>query len=165
MLVVQSFYQSRIKVTPIARVYPPLMCHDIAVSSNDNTYGIASSDLHIYLRYLTDNTITYGATGISCSSITSIANYPDNTFQKNRPIVGRIIFNTYSIVDGQTLTNRLFASITATALHETIHILGFDSSMYNFFMDPATAKPYNYTIIQNVNLNAGTYNLYVRPQQ
>jgi hypothetical protein len=62
--------------------------------------------------------------------------------------MGRIIFNTYNLVDQKTsLTNVLFQSVTSTALHETMHILGFDSSLYSTWLisdeaDPDFGKPY-----------------------
>jgi len=37
------------------------------------------------------------------------------------------------------LTNRRFASITATAIHETIHILGFNSGLFSTYLDPRTS--------------------------
>lgn len=87
--------------------------------------GIANSDLHIYTLYSTSS-VGYGATGVSCNHVTTAGvSYPDTTLTAGRPIIGRIIFNTHNLVDGETLTNRLFASVTATALHETLHILGF----------------------------------------
>jgi hypothetical protein len=119
MLVVQNFYQTRLKVSTVSRVFAPATCVDFNPSSNDVSNGISNSDLHIYVRYVTDRTpaYSYGATGKSCKYITS-RTLPDVTFQQGRPTVGRIIFNTFNIIDGQTtLTSRLFASITATALH------------------------------------------------
>ena len=63
--------------------------------------------------------------------------------------MGRIIFNTYNLVDQKTsLTNVLFQSVTSTALHETLHILGFDSTLYDTWLisDEANANfGYNYT--------------------
>lgn len=119
MLVVQTFLQTRIKVSTVSRVFAPATCVDFNPSSNDVANGISASDLHIYVRYLTDRTSAYGysATGKSCKYITS-RTLPDATFQQGRPTVGRIIFNTYNTVDRQTsLTNRLFAELTTTALH------------------------------------------------
>ena len=69
------------------------------------------------MRYLTDASIGYGATGVACKFVTSLI-LPDATFQQGRPTIGRIIFNTFNLVDQETsLTNRLFSSITATAFH------------------------------------------------
>ena len=68
--------------------------------------------------------------------------------------MGRIIFNTYNVVDRKpALTNRLFAAITATALHETMHILGFDSSLYSTYLDYTTGNLYS-QVTQTVTLNA-----------
>ena len=66
-----------------------------------------------------------------------------------RPDLGRIKFNTYKVVDGQVLTNRLFAAVTATAMHEFIHILGFDASLYATFLNPSTGNVYS-AVTQNV---------------
>ena len=33
------------------------------------------------------------------------------------------------------MTNRLFASTVATSIHEVMHILGFDSSLYVTYLD------------------------------
>lgn len=57
--------------------------------------------------------------------------------------MGRIIFNTHNLVDQQTsLTNILFQSVTATAMHETMHILGMDSTLFGSWLvtDPNSAQ-------------------------
>lgn len=73
--------------------------------------------------------------------------YPDLTMQAGRPTVGRIIFNTYRLVDVEpSLSNRLFQSVTATTIHEVTHILGFDSTLYNRFLDIQTGSPYSFTV-------------------
>jgi hypothetical protein len=93
---------------------------------------------------LTDASISYGATGKSCNYYPGNATAtPDVMLQVGRPTAGRIIFNTYSLVDREaTLTNRLFQSITSTALHETIHIIGFDSTLYPYFLNSTSGSPY-----------------------
>lgn len=104
-----------------------------------------ATDLLIYVLYIGDNSVTYGATGVSCKWITGIS-LPDTTLQMGRPTVGRIIFNTYTLVDQESsLTNRLFAEVTATAIHETIHILGFDQSLYSSYLDPTNGNLYSST--------------------
>ncbi len=61
-----------------------------------------------------------------------------------RPTVGRIIFNNYNLVDQEpSLTNRLFSEVTATALHETMHILGFDQSLYATYLNPDDGNLYS----------------------
>lgn len=140
----------------MSRIFAPSLCVDFNPSSNDVSNGISASDLHIYVRYITDKRSTYGysATGKSCKYVTS-RSLPDPTLQQGRPTVGRIIFNTYNTVDRQTsLTNRLFAEITATALHETIHIIGFDSTLYDTYIDSGTYNVYPSPIYQSVTLNA-----------
>lgn len=123
MQVATTFYQNRLQVTQLSRIYSPATCFDFSTPANDQTNGIASSDLHIYVRYLTDKNIGYGATGISCKQYTGTS-APDSTLQAGRSTVGRIIFNTYTLLeslgianDAQLLTNRRFSSITSTALH------------------------------------------------
>ena len=87
----------------------------------------------------------YGATGKSCDYVTG--SYPDYTLQVGRPTVGRMIFNTYNLVDQvSSLTNMLFQSVTTTTIHEMTHILGFDSTMYSKFLDPSTGYKYSYTV-------------------
>jgi hypothetical protein len=106
---------------------------------------ISNAELVIFAQYLTDKNKAYGATGKSCHYVTGAA--VDDTLQTGRPIVGRIIFNTYSLVDtASSLTNRLFQSVTATTIHEVMHILGFDSTLYATYLDVQTGSPYNYTI-------------------
>ena len=142
MQVTEIFFENRLKVSTIARIYAPSTCQDFNPSSNDVSNGISSSDLHIYVRYVTDSTIGYGATGKSCKWVSSLT-LPDLTLQQGRPTIGRIIFNTYNIIDDETsLTNRLFAEITATSIHETIHILGFDYSLYSSFLNPSDGNTY-----------------------
>ena len=90
-------------------VYPPNTCFDFNPSATDVSNGFAATDLLIYVRYVGDSGITYGATGVSCKWVTGIS-LPDSTFQMGRPTVGRIIFNTHTTVDQEAaLTNRLFA--------------------------------------------------------
>lgn len=63
-----------------------------------------------------------------------------------RPTVGRIIFNTFNLVDQEpSLSNRLFSEVTATALHETLHILGFDQSLYSSYLNPSDGNLYSST--------------------
>ena len=104
----------------------------------------------IYVLYIGDSSIGYGATGVSCKWVTG-SSFPDTTLQIGRPTVGRIIFNTYTLVDQETsLTNRLFSEVTATALHETMHILGFDQSLYASYLDPADGNKYSSTTSSTV---------------
>ncbi len=120
----------------------PAYCYDFNTPGTDATDNIGGTDLHIYVKYTTDNTKGYGATGVSCqwNALSGIA---DTTLKAGRPTVGRIIYNTFNIIDSKgTLTNRLFAAITATSLHETIHILGFDQSLYSTYLDLNTGLPY-----------------------
>ena len=99
---------------------------------------------------MTDKAITYGATGVSCRYFTGTT-VPDSTFQAGRPTIGRIKFNTFTLLDDKgissdqaLLTNRRFAAITATALHETMHILGFASNLYETYLDPRTSTGAKY---------------------
>lgn len=143
MQVAQNFYQTRIKVYPLSSLKAPSMCTvDYTPSQNDQIFGIGASDLHIYVLYKTDKTLSYGATGASCLYFGTGGSLPDSTLQIGRPIIGRIIFNTYNLVDTLTsLTNLVFQSVTATALHETLHILGFDSTRYSTWLDSNETSP------------------------
>jgi hypothetical protein len=112
-------------------------------------------ELVIYAQYLTDTTKGYGATGKSCNYFqgTATSLSPDSSLQAGRPTVGRIIFNTYNLVDrATTLTDLLFQSVTSTAIHETMHILGFDSTLYDTFLDPNLGYPYASTTIINSSI-------------
>lgn len=147
LLVAQNFYQKRLRAGQLSSVTIPNSCVDF---SPDNPGGtVANYDLLIFARYLTDKNIGYGATGKSCDfvSVGATSTIPDYTLQQGRPSVGRIIVNTYKLVDtSSSLTNLLFQSVTTTVLHEITHILGFDSTLYTTFLDSATGLPYNYTI-------------------
>jgi hypothetical protein len=95
-----NFLMARLKVYPLTSVLAPLYCFDFTPPSNDQSYGIAGSDLHIYVRYTTDPNQAYGATGKSCKYYgDQTATLPDYTLQVGRPTVGRIIFNTYKLTD------------------------------------------------------------------
>ena len=119
MKVAAYFYMSRLKVSPEGLIDIPSLCHDYSPPLTDVQTGKANSDMHIYVLYSTDSTVGYGATGVSCSWVTtSGVFYPDTSYRAGKPTAGRIIFNTYNLVDREdALTNRLFSSITATALH------------------------------------------------
>ena len=132
-----SFYITRLQVYPLTTISAPSVCVDYNTPPNDQQYGISASDLHIYTTYITDKTQSYGATGKSCKYYgDGTATLPDATLQVGRPTMGRIIFNTYSLVDTQSsLTNRLFQSVISTACHELLHILGMDSTLYSSWLD------------------------------
>lgn len=150
MQVAAYFYMNRLQVYPLTTIMAPGLCVDYNTPPNDQLYGISASDLHLYVTYTSDKSKSYGATGKSCKYFgDGTTPLPDSTLQIGRPTMGRIIFNTYSLVDTATaLTNRLFQSITATALHETLHILGMDSTLYSTWLDSDPTSPtftYNYT--------------------
>lgn len=97
MQVSEAFYEARLQVTQAMRIFAPATCYDFSPPKNDIDNGIASSDLHIYVQYVTDKAITYGATGVSCRVFTGTT-VPDSTFQAGRPTIGRIKFNTYTLL-------------------------------------------------------------------
>jgi len=152
MKVVKQFVTSRFKVSPesgnnIATEY----CQpDFTTPVNDRTSGIALSDLHIYVSYVTDNTLQYTATGKYCKTSLGSTNSPnpDPTLARGRPRMGRIKFNTAYALDGTTLTNRLFADTTASALSEMFHIMGFDSDLYASYLDSTTNNTYTNPVMQ-----------------
>lgn len=119
MKVVKQFVTSRFKVSPeSSNNVANSLCVDFTTPLNDRSSGIALSDLHIYVSYITDNTQQYAATGKYCkvsAGSTSSPN-PDPTLARGRPTMGRIKFNTAYNLDGAVLTNRLFADTTASAL-------------------------------------------------
>ena len=150
MQVTQEFYQNRLQVYQTASITAPATCVDFSPGA----LTVATADIIIFVRYNTDASLSYGATGKSCQYFpgTATVGSPDATLQVGRPTVGRIIFNTYQLVDQESsLTNRLFQSLTSTALHETMHILGFDSTLFSTYLDPATGAPY---------IDPGTSNVY-----
>lgn len=101
----------------MASITIPNSCVDMSPPSPSS---ISGQDLVIYATYVTDAAIGYSATGKSCEYVSGIATLdnPDNTLQVGRPTVGRIKFNTYTIIDqAPTVTNVLFQSIVSTTLH------------------------------------------------
>ena len=95
-----SFFTARIKVYPMTLVRAPVTCVDYGTPSNDQTFGISASDLHIYVVYTTDSSQSYGATAKSCKYYGDTGfTYPDATLQMGRPTMGRIKFNTHAIID------------------------------------------------------------------
>ena len=88
---------ARLKVAPSTLIKSPVECFDFDTPLNDRSNGIASSDLHIYVRYITKSALGYGATGISCLQF-SETSPPDSTFRAGRSIVGRIVFDTYTLL-------------------------------------------------------------------
>lgn len=56
------------------------------------------------MRYVTDKGVGYGATGIHCK-VFDDSTAPAVTFQAGRPTVGRIIFNTYALLEDEQITN------------------------------------------------------------
>ena len=168
MQVTQTFYQTRLQVSQTASITAPSTCVDFTPSTTAQTSGYASADLVIFVRYITDSGQNYGATGKSCKYFpgTATSGSPDLTLQMGRPTVGRIIFNTYQLVDQESvLTNKVFQSLTSTALHETMHILGFDSTLYSSFLDPLTGAPYTAgpQIVGTVNANRPATNFMNTP--
>ena len=164
LLVAQNYYQTRLQAAQLASVTIPPYCVDFAPSNNGSV--ISYTELYIFALYLTDPNQAYGATGKSCLYVTGTG--VDNTLQVGRPIVGRIIFNTYNLVDtAASLTNMLFQSVTATTIHEMTHVLGFDATLYNTYLDVLTGLPYNYTVrLDNsslINSNRPPTSLIVTP--
>ena len=150
MQVSTNFFENRLKVTRASLIYAPNTCVDFSPPSNDISVGISDCDLHIYLRYITDSSVTYAATGKSCKYINTLP-IPDSTLQQGRPTFGRIIFNTLHVIDGEnTLSSQLFSEITSLSLHEMIHILGFDYSLYSTFLNPNDGNLYTTPTIQTV---------------
>lgn len=144
LYVAQQFYQTRIKAAQLSYVTIPAYCVDFSPSNSGSQ--IANTELVIFAQYVSDASKSYGATGKSCDYVSGA--FPDSTLQVGRPSVGRIIFNTYSLVDQESsLTNRLFQSVTATTIHEIMHILGFDSTLYGSYLDVTTGNTYNLSTI------------------
>jgi len=54
MQVSSDFYMNRLKVYPITTIYAIPNCSGYTTPYNDQYYGIAGSDLHIYVLYITD---------------------------------------------------------------------------------------------------------------
>jgi hypothetical protein len=160
MLVVKQFVYVRLKVyNEQANIKAPSTCVGYTTPAVDVSNGIANSDLHIYILYVTNSSWTAPATGKYCKTADGSGNLPDPTLARGRPIFGRIIFNTAYNLDGFTLTNRLFADLTASALHETVHILGFDSSLYGTYLDYSTQTVYATAVLQTatgINSNRAT---------
>ena len=116
--------------------------------------------MHIYMLYKTDSSLSYGATGASCSYYGTGGTLPDSTLQIGRPVVGRIIFNTYNLVDTKTsLTNLIFQSVSSTAIHETLHILGFDSTRFSTWLISDESDPrFGNTYLTQTASGSGTIN-------
>ena len=168
MYVAQVFYQTRLQVGQVANILAPAVCVDYNTPSTAQSSGYSNADLVIYVLYTTDASLTYGATGKSCKYFpgTPTAGSPDLTLQAGRPTMGRIIFNTYMLVDQESsLTNRVFQSVTSTALHEMMHILGFDSTLYTSYLDPSVGAPYTSSpqVVGSVNASRPTTNFLTTP--
>lgn len=52
MLVAKTFYQNRLSVAAEASVLVPITCYDF--NPPDGNSSIAGTDMHIYIRYITD---------------------------------------------------------------------------------------------------------------
>lgn len=165
MSVATYFYMNRLQVYPLTTILAPTVCVDYNTSSNDQVYGISASDLHLYVTYITDKSQSYGATGKSCKYYgDNTATLPDSTLQIGRPTMGRIIFNTYNLVDtAASLTNRLFQSVTATALHEMLHILGMDSTLYGTWLDSDSNSATYSNVYSSTTMSANGYISSLRP--
>lgn len=95
LLVTKSFYEKRLKAGQLTTITIPAYCVDFAPSNANST--INNYELVLFAQYLTDTAQGYGATGKSCDWVSGTR--PDLTLQVGRPTVGRIIFNTYNLVD------------------------------------------------------------------
>jgi len=73
MAVTQTFYQTRLQVGQTASISSPVTCVDF----NPPSQSYANADLVLYVRYTTDASITYGATGKSCKYFSSGNALPD----------------------------------------------------------------------------------------
>jgi hypothetical protein len=79
--------------------------------------------------------VTYVATGKSCSYASGIGKLPDYTLTRGRPVIGRIIFNVAKFSNSINFSNQMFNSLATTAIHEMIHIIGFDKALYSYFLE------------------------------
>ena len=95
LTVAKEFYQRRLKVGQLASITVPNYCVDFEPSNKGAL--LANIDLLIIARYVTNKNIGYGATGKSCDYVGG--SIPDYTLQVGRPTVGRVIFNTYNLID------------------------------------------------------------------
>ena len=140
----------------VGTITAPSTCVDFTPSATAQGSGYSNSDLVIFVQYITDGSLGYGATGKSCKLFSGgvSSGSADYTLQEGRPTVGRIIFNTHAFIDQKTITNQVFQSATSTALHETMHILGFDSTLYATYLDPNTGFVYNYDVKTTVSVHA-----------
>ncbi|KAL4471907.1 hypothetical protein ABPG73_001157 [Tetrahymena malaccensis] len=91
-------------------------CLGVFPSQNDQTHGIADSDLHLYFSFFDDSNSSELANAGHCNLQT--------TFTYVRPNFGRVEFNIayikYTPGDFKSYQNHL-----DTVLHEVIHVLGF----------------------------------------
>lgn len=99
--VARTFFEKRLSVIPESNIKSPSSCtDDYTPPAVDVSTGI-NTDLIVYISYLTSSSSAkgYGATGVSCSWLPDVINYPDTSFKAHRPVVGRMIYNTYNLID------------------------------------------------------------------
>lgn len=91
------------------------------------------------------------ATGKACSYAAGSGRFPDEKLAIGRPVVGRLIVNTAQITHESTA--EALSSVVSSLLHEIIHILGFDRSLFHTYLDRQTKSPYSFNVTEEVVLN------------
>ncbi|EGR26987.1 leishmanolysin family protein, putative [Ichthyophthirius multifiliis] len=144
-----DYFSQMLKITPLKgnNKYPKYLsgeCNGIIIPENDKQIGIPNSDLHIYIFYMNDNKDDSRANANACA-------FQEITY---RPIFGRIQINITNMVF-QINDHKLFRQNLESFIHETLHILGFSKSQFQYWIDPSTGKTYkkgNNQIQKTVNV-------------
>lgn len=70
----------------------------------------------------------------------------------HRPVFGLINYNQFYFSQSNLTNDKTFSLDLATTIHEMTHVLGFSSSMIDYWIDPATLEPYKYLPIINTTM-------------
>jgi len=137
-----NYFNSLLQVSPVSSLklstYTTTVCSTLPVPSIYTTTGVAA-DLVIFVTGGTD-TGTYLAWAKACLIHSTT----------KRPIFGQIYFNYNEIVPADDME---FENDLITTLHELTHVLGFSSSLYQFFQTPTTVatKTVNGNVVKYIN--------------
>jgi len=127
----KNYFEAALEVIPrVSRIKPSSTAcgKRIIIPSNATNDGY-ETDLVLFVSVIEDPSDSYTAHSWICTM----------DGRTNRPIAGVIEFNMkYLQLD---TTDPTFEMELATTMHEIIHVLGFDSSIYDRYINPSTLEP------------------------
>jgi len=130
------FFSHLLKVKPIVGPIMPTIdnCHDFNLPEDDKIFGIAYSDLHIYVTFTNDPSSSLLTYGLGCM-------HAGNEYN-GRVVIGRFNYNIDYFNKINLNSNNEFERSFVATLHDMMHIFAFTTAYYPYFRDE-NGNPYD----------------------